>query len=684
MRNSAVLPVLGVATAVVAYYAYTAISVNSGLLSQLESVFLLNVSIGSMLAVTYSMLAGRLPRVQWGASFLLNLRIPVIIVSASLTISLLWALFAFPFPWLIIPTAGAGAFAALAALKMWPVTRSIQTPKVRPLTEDWATAFVSRRPRLRVMAEERAEGFKRFLLLSGSVGNPYVMAAKAMAYSVIGAAVSIPAAVALAVFVHPAFMLGIAVPGVVYLLPVIELKDRADTRRTGCEKELPFFAMVAGILNDVGVPLHEAFQSVIGRGIFPTLEKEALLLARNIKMLGMYPVQALEVLSKNHPSRAVSVFINGYTSKARSGGDISLYLRSKGEEMLRMMGILWENYGGRVGDLGSVSLSVIVILPILVLMMSVFMSSNSLVMMYVFTFIVLPSFTIIIYYMAVRLQPKVYDRIGGNARTSLVLAFVGASTSPLGQPWLTAASMIFLFSTLYGYTILQQRREIKEDEEALVPFLSDLTDYKKQEYDINKALVLAAKENRYSPHFDGMLREVAAQVNLNRTLGEVEVRSRSWLTRMVFYILSQTASTGGGTPETLDALTSHIAKVMEAKVRARLAMRPFMMIAYMAPVFLSLGTAFATSVLQSFASSMHPVVSEIPKSLNFNFGTVPPELTQLASIFIVLASASLGLVAAKSVDFTVKNTLRISVNVLVAIGATLVLSTFNLSGLFRF
>lgn len=75
---------------------------------------------------------------------------------------------------------------------------------------------------------------------------------------------------------------------------------------------------------------------------------------------------------------------------------------------------------------------------------------------------------------------------------------------------------------------------------------------------------------------------------------------------------------------------------------------------------------------------MHPVVSEIPKSLNFNFGNVPPELTQLANIFIVLASASLGLVAAKSVDFTVKNTLRISVNMLVAIAATLVLSTFNL------
>ena len=186
-----------------------------------------------------------------------------------------------------------------------------------------------------------------------------------------------------------------------------------------------------------------------------------------------------------------------------------------------------------------------------------------------------------------------------------------------------------------------------------MPFLSDLTDYKKQEYDINKALLVAAKENRYSPHFDRILREVAAQVSLNRTLGEAQVRSRSWLTRMVFYILSQTASTGGGTPETLDALASHVAKVMEAKLRARLAMRPFMLIAYLAPVFLSLGTAFAISVLESFGSSLQPVASTLPKSLNFNFGNIPQEL-------------------------------RVSVNVLVAIAATRALSTFNLSGLFRF
>ena len=56
-------------------------------------------------------------------------------------------------------------------------------------------------------------------------------------------------------------------------------------------------------------------------------------------------------------------------------------------------------------------------------------------------------------------------------------------------------------------------------------------------------------------------------------------------------------------------------------------------------------------------------------------------MMETATLLIVVSAAALGVIASKMVDFTVKNTLRSSTNVIVAVTATYLFSTLGLSGL---
>jgi len=65
-------------------------------------------------------------------------------------------------------------------------------------------------------------------------------------------------------------------------------------------------------------------------------------------------------------------------------------------------------------------------------------------------------------------------------------------------------------------------------------------------------------------------------------------------------------------------------------------------------------------------------------------GAVPPGLSEVSDVLIVVSAASLGLIGAKITDFTVRNTLRASVNVALAVAAVALMAAFgspSLSGL---
>ena len=557
-------------------------------------------------------------------------------------------------------------------------------PSLKPLTEDRLVRFVTARGRLKKLAEFRAKRFSLLLSQAGVIGNPYTMAARSITNAIITAAALVPAAASLSLLVWRPLALLVAIPALVYVYPEVRLRNKRGERQEGVERELPFFSILVNVLGSAGVPLYTIFKDVAETRIFRAIRGEALLVKRDVEVFGMDPNESFERLASYHPSKKFSTLLYGYTAKVRSGGDIPSYLTSESGSLLRGLEESWTMYAGRAGIIGSLMVTVFGVLPLLLLVLGIFSPATAVVGLTAFAIIGVPIFTILLVFMAGRMQPVGEEPLTGAPVRSLLLSLPGLALGLLtGELWLGAASMLFLFFTVYGYSVMEQRREAKEIDEALPEFMKDVMEFKRQEYDLNRAVLAIAAHDRYTPSFDRLLSRVAAQLKTGTPLDEVSVDPRTRLGRMTFFILGQMSRSGGGTIDTVYQLTAYTTKVVEMKRNTQAEMRPYMMLSYIAPLLLAFGITFIGAVLTSFSSRVRPGLAAAHLG-SLSIGTIPPQLFQVSDLLIVVSAAALGIIGAKMTDFTVKNTLRASANVVIAVVATYTLTALNLASLFHF
>ncbi len=564
------------------------------------------------------------------------------------------------------------------------VNQRVRRPSLKPLTEDRLVRFVTARGRLKKLAEFRAKRFSLLLSQAGVIGNPYTMAARSITNAIMTAAALVPAAAFLSLLVWRPLALLVAIPALVYVYPEVQLRSKRGERLEGVERELPFFSILVNVLGSAGVPLYTIFRDVADTRIFRAIRGEALLVKRDVEVFGMDPNESFERLASYHPSKKFSTLLYGYTAKVRSGGDIPSYLMGESGSLLRGLEESWTMYAGRAGIIGSLMVTVFGVLPLLLLVLGIFSPATAVVGLTAFTIIGVPTFTILLVFMAGRMQPVGEEPLTGAPVRSLLLSLPGLALGLLtGELWLGAASMLFLFFTVYGYSVMEQRREAKEVDEALPEFMKDVMEFKRQEYDLNRAVLAIAAHDKYTRSFDRLLSRFAAQLKTGTPLDEVSVDPRTRLGRMTFFILGQMSRSGGGTIDTVYQLTAYTTKVVEMKRNTQAEMRPYMMLSYISPLLLAFGITFIGAVLTSFSSRVRPGLSAAHLG-SLSIGTIPPQLFQVSDLLIVVSAAALGIIGAKMTDFTVKNTLRASLNVVIAVVATYALTALNLASLFHF
>ena len=675
---------LTAAFSLLSLYAYAIIPSSPSLLGQAEGVFLLNASLGALMGLLYSIMRKSefFSRAS-GRAMNYDLRIPAAVVPASAAVALVYAhaisksgLFIVPVPALIL-------FSALALRGIYPFRGSGSVPLVGQLSEDGMVKFVTGRERLKRLAEYRAGRLSLLLSKSGEIGNPYILAAKSITGSIVASAVTIPVAVILCAFLWPPLIMIACAPALLYVYPEVRLRDKASQRREGVDRELPFFSILVNVLGGAGVPLYSIFNDIIETKIFTALRREALLIRRDVTVFGMNPNESFERLASYHPSRKFSSFLYGYTSKVRSGGDIPSYLVGESGSLLRELEEGWTRYAGRAGIIGSTMITVFGVIPLLLMVVGIFSPAESIVGLTGFAAVGVPIFTILLVLMAGRMQPVGEEPLVGNAGRSVLLSLPGLGLGLLTKEvWLAAASALFLFFTVYGFSVIEQRREMRDIEEALPEFMKDMMEFKRQEYDLTKSILVIAAHNRYTPAFDRIISRAVSELKTGTPIDELRVDPKSRLARMVFFILGQMSLSGGGSVDTFHQLSMYTTRVVEMKRNTQAEMRPYLVLSYISPILLVFGVTFVGGVLTSFSSELRPGLENLQLS-NLQIGSVPPELFQVSNFLIVVSAAALGIIGAKMTDFTVRNTLRASVNVVIAVVATYAMSALNVASLFH-
>jgi flagellar protein FlaJ len=531
------------------------------------------------------------------------------------------------------------------------------------------------------LADYRSKRFSALLSSSGDIGNPRVLATRSIVACLELSMVTVPLAFILGAFLwYPLYLL-LIVPPVAYLVPELHLKDRAAERGAGVARELPFFSILVNVLGSAGVPLYTIFEQISNSDIFRYLHREALLIKRDVTVFGSNPNESFERVASTHPCRKFTTFLYGYTSKVRAGGDLPSYLEGESGSLLRELEESWSRYSDRSGVIGSLMITMFGVIPMILLIVGVFSPTASVIDLTIFAALGVPIFTVMLVYLAGRLQPIADEPLRGNAARSLLLATPGVALGALSREvWLGAACSLFLFLTSYGMSVRGERREAGGMEDALPEFMKDIMEYKRQDYDLTKAIIAISSKNKYTPAFDQLLARITAQLKVGTSLGEIEVDPKSRLARMVLFVLAQMGRSGGGTVETVYQLSNYTTRVVEMKRNTRSEMKPYLMISFFSPVMIAFGVTFLGGVLNSYNSLLRPGLTAI-NAVGLGLGTVPQGLREVSNLLIVVSSAALGIISAKMLDLTVRNTLRASTNVLVATGVIYLATLINFAAL---
>ena len=488
------------------------------------------------------------------------------------------------------------------------------------------------------------------------------------------ALVAVPLAAAAGLLLSPWLALLSLAPLVPFFAPEVRLRDEVAGRMEGAERELPFFSVLVGVLGGAGVPLYSILKGVSSSDVFPSMREEALLVRRDVEIFGMDPNNSLERLASLHPSKKLGRFLLGYTSKARSGGDVSSYLTAESGSMLKELEDAWARYVARVGIVGSMMITVFGVVPLLLMVVGVFSPGSSVVGLVFFTGVGVPLFTVALLYMAGRMQPSPEAAPRGRAWRSLALALPFAAVGvPADAPWMSASAALFVFFTAYGVSVRRQLSETRELEEGLSLFLKDLLEYKRHDYDLSRAVVAMEAHGGYPPPFASLLSKVAARVRAGVPLDEAKPACRSALGRLTFLLLGEMSRSGGGSVDTVFQVSTFTERMIQMRRNATAEMKPYLALSYASPLLLAFGVTFVTAILATFRSRVGPGLSPVRLGL-FQVGAATPGLSHVSDLLIVVSAAALGLIGAKVTDLTVRNTWRASLNVALAVAAIALLA----------
>jgi flagellar protein FlaJ len=538
-------------------------------------------------------------------------------------------------------------------------------PRVRPMAEELPLRFVSRRKRLRGFAERMGLSFAGDILQAGETISPYRFAAKSLFYAFIAFFISVPVGVALGILVHPAFLAVMASPAIPLAFPKLKLRSAVGDRRRALEDEVPFFTVFASILQSVGLSLYNSLLAIIGKGIFKQIERDALLVKRDVDFFFKSPVEALEDVGRRHPNEKMRTLLLGYTSEWRSGGDMGAYLDAKADDYLKDMEFRWRRYAERASDIGETTIGLLLVFPMMILMAAFIFPGYAITVTSFTLALVIPLLTVTVFGAVHGSQPKTYDVIKGDVRFAAAAGAVSFIVALLAQSpiWLCLTASLGAATALYGATALLYMREVEAIEKALPQFLRDVTEYRKMGYDILRAVIRIAEENTYNPVFDSLLDGVARQLVLGLRLSEVKIPPRSWLAKMSFFLLGQVVESGGGTVKSLELLTNFINLVVRVKRETKASMRLYQFLSLITPITLSFITALMASLLTAFSVTLIPGVEA---GMLGEIGQVPQALIDQCYLLVIVSSICVALLSAKAVDLTAKNTLWIAVNLITA------------------
>jgi flagellar protein FlaJ len=508
---------------------------------------------------------------------------------------------------------------------------------------------------------------------SGRAANPKTLSQQSLAYAVFSFFITTPLGVTLGL-VEGAFFALLAVPPLVFLLPLWKLKLSQEERRTAIEDELAFFAVYCSVMQSVGRSLYDAILQPIGKKIFPAIESDGKMLGRNVELFGMDQLTAINALALPHPNTAFRNLLLGYVSIQKSGGDLSRYMESKSEEFFGQAKFRFFKYASSAESVAEILLILLNILPILLIMSSFLMSHESLRVTTTLSFVAVPLITATILIFVNGMQPKTHDAIGISKYSMAGGTVAGvAAFFVVAEVWFIFAVAAIVTSLLNFISLSRQFAEIRMVEAALPDFLRDVTECMKIGLDIPNAVVRISNERRYNRFFDAIVSSVSLRISFGQGISSAieKLPIRSWQAKISLFILGKIVESGGGSPQVLEQVTDFSTKINQAKTEMVNRVKVFTFMVYASPLLM----VWAAHGMKELLGKIGPEYNRLAHGFGATLA-VSPDFVQLVNLLIAVSSLCMALIISKLAYFTIKHTLAVSITCTVVIVSVYVVPLF--------
>jgi flagellar protein FlaJ len=573
-----------------------------------------------------------------------------------------------------IPTFIVGAYTEGMVKVYYDPTMKRVEKKKEPMLTRLAKLLV-KKGWLSSLVNRNSENLKPDLIATGEIVNPKLLAARYAAVSFFVFLASVPAALMLFFFLrNPLTFTILIAPLITLFLPNISYKDKKSEVKSGLLDELPFFAILASILSNAGLPLYNVIEHIANSPIFRYLKKEAKMIERDVKVFGKSPLSAIDDRSFIVGENPYGLLLSGYVVISTSGGSIETYLTEKAKELLNWLSFRWNQYAERVVSIGQMSLMLFFMVPTFLIIASGFGGKS--------LFIILPVLPILFGFMLFRsvstAKPKYLDVIHTRKTPPIM---VGAAIGLLTYFVVNAPAYISLGTALAAvaavFTIQAkpQTDAISQIEESLPQFLRALTEYRKVGYDLRQAIQRLIEERKgdgkfekraetiksaFRPSFKKLLEEYVSQMKKGIPLSKVRLRTGSWLSKFTFFMIQVINEAGAVNPQLLDQFTEFLSKLINSKKEAQAKIALYKILGIATPLFASFAISITTSTLTSISQTGFG--GTIGTGGGFGGGilsafklTVTPIEEQMIYIFVVLTGFTVGLVIGKAVYGTAQN-----------------------------
>lgn len=134
--------------------------------------------------------------------------------------------------------------------------------------------------------------------------------------------------------IFSAFFLSLLISAIITFVFYIYPSSRAESRKKGIERVLPFASTYLSVISSGGVSPSTMFRTLSQFDEYGEVSKDAKTITRDIEVFGMTAGSAVRKEASKTPSSEFKDLLYGMSSTIASGGNLTRYLQGKSDELM--------------------------------------------------------------------------------------------------------------------------------------------------------------------------------------------------------------------------------------------------------------------------------------------------------------------------------------------------------------